>query len=113
MKDQRDTTSEDIAFKYAKDALLEEMQSKEKGAQKTFEVFNVSEELWDKWSKEVTSNQSLFTSISTKTSIVQHLLNSSTSLTEYSAKMMIFYQFRQKMIEMSSNPLIGLINLLK
>lgn len=112
MKNQRDTTSEDIAFKYAKDALLEEMQGKEKVSEKTFEVFNVSEELWDKWFKEVTSNQSLFTSIS-KTSIVQHLLNSSTSLTEYSAKMMIFYQFRQKMIEMSSNPLIGLINLLK
>ena len=112
MKDQRDTTSEDIAFKYAKDALLEEMQSKEQGAEKTFEVFNVSEELWDKWFKEVTANQSLFMTDS-KTSIVQHLLNSSTSLTEYSAKMMIFYQFRQKIMEMSNNPIISLLNLLK
>ena len=112
MRNQRDTTSEDIAFKYAKDALLEEMQSKEQGAEKTFEVFNVSEELWDKWFKEVTAKQSLFMTDS-KTSVIQHLLNSSTSLTEYSAKMMIFYQFRQKMLEMSSNPLMGLINLLK
>jgi hypothetical protein len=112
MKNQRDTTSEDIAFKYAKDALLEEMQGKEQKAEKTFEVFNVSEELWDKWFKEVTSNQSLFTSIS-KTFVIQQLLNSSTSLTEYSAKMMIFYQFKQKIMEMSSNPLMGLINLLK
>ena len=112
MKNQRDTTSEDIAFKYAKDALLEEMQGKEKVSEKTFEVFNISEELWDKWFKEVTLNQSLFLA-SSKTFVIQQLLNSSTSLTEYSAKMMIFYQFRQKMIEMSSNPLIGLINLLK
>lgn len=112
MKNQRDTTSEDIAFKYAKDALLEEMQGKEQKAEKTFEVFNVSEELWNKWFKEVTSNQSLFTSIS-KTFVIQQLLNSSTSLTEYSAKMMIFYQFKQKIMEMSSNPLMGLINLLK
>jgi len=112
MKNQRDTTSEDIAFKYAKDALLEEMQGKEQKAEKTFEVFNITEELWDKWFKEVTSNQSLFLA-SSKTFVIQQLLNSSTSLTEYSAKMMIFYQFRQKMMEMSSNPLIGLINLLK
>ena len=112
MKDQRDTTSEDIAFKYAKDALLEEMQSKEQGAEKTFEVFNVPEELWDKWFKEVTSNESLFHS-SSKTSVIEHLLDSSTSLTEYSAKMMIFYQFRQKMMEMSNNPLMTLLNLLK
>jgi len=112
MKNQRDTTSEDIAFKYAKDALLEEMQGKEKVSEKTFEVFNITEELWDKWFKEVTLNQSLFLA-SSKTFVIQQLLNSSTSLTEYSAKMMIFYQFRQKMIEMSSNPLIGLINLLK
>lgn len=112
MKDQRDTTSEDIAFKYAKDALLEEMQSKEQGAEKTFEVFNVPEELWDKWFKEVTSNQSLFMADS-KTSVIQHLLDSSTSLTEYSVKMMIFYQFKQKMMEMSNNPLMTLLNLLK
>ena len=112
MKNQRDTTSEDIAFKYAKDALLEEMQGKEQKAEKTFEVFNVSEELWDKWFKEVTLNQSLFLA-SSKTFVIQQLLNSSTSLTEYSAKMMIFYQFKQKIMEMSSNPLMGLINLLK
>lgn len=112
MKNQRDTTSEDIAFKYAKDALLEEMQGKEKVSEKTFEVFNISEELWDKWFKEVTSNESLFLA-STKTFVIQQLLNSSTSLTEYSAKMLIFYQFKQKIMEMSSNPLMGLINLLK
>ena len=112
MKNQRDTTSEDIAFKYAKDALLEEMQGKEKVSEKTFEVFNITEELWDKWFKEVTLNQSLFLA-SSKTFVIQQLLNSSTSLTEYSAKMMIFYQFRQKMIEMSSNPIMSLINLLK
>lgn len=112
MKNQRDTTSEDIAFKYAKDALLEEMQGKEQKAEKTFEVFNVSEELWDKWFKEVTLNQSLFLA-SSKTFVIQQLLNSSTSLTEYSAKMMIFYQFKQKIMEISSNPFMGLINLLK
>lgn len=112
MKNQRDTTSEDIAFKYAKDALVEEMQGKEQKAEKTFEVFNVSEELWDKWFKEVTLNQSLFLA-SSKTFVIQQLLNSSTSLTEYSAKMMIFYQFKQKIMEMSSNPLMSLINLLK
>lgn len=112
MKNQRDTTSEDIAFKYAKDALLEEMQGKEQKAEKTFEVFNVSEELWDKWFKEITLNQSLFLA-SSKTFVIQQLLNSSTSLTEYSVKMMIFYQFKQKIMEMSSNPLMSLINLLK
>lgn len=104
--------AEDLAFAFCKEEFLKTLKSREKTSTQTFEVFGISETQWDEWFKEITTNESLLLSTS-KTKNVEYILENSNSLMEYACKTLIFYLFRQKVLEMSSNPLMAILGFLK
>lgn len=94
--------AENLAFDFCKTEMLEIFEKNEQETRKIYEALGVSLEQLDIWFEEIKNNQTLLTSTS-RTLNVQILLQSSSSLQEFCAKIVLLYGFRENIIEATAN----------